>query len=313
MPNGLALFKKEFSLGESQGILYGDSQGFMITVGRSEHKIELFVDARLDGVDEESVDTIRELIKNGSADYKLSSYKMDAIGISVTARERDTERLIDFAYKLLDKMQELNIPGLSVCSNCGKPIESGCGTAVRIGSHAHYCDHDCFERLKQSDKEHKSTVHRHVRGSFAGFAGALTGCIAASVLYFILGLNDWFCAFVGVLFPIFTSLGYDMLGGQRSVAKAVTVVILPILSIALITFITLCAGVYRSWHTAGYVFTLQEVLNESIEYIISGGKKGAFVLNQLLPVLIFGAAGWLFAIPESLPKKLPARIGELKN
>lgn len=310
MSGGISRIKKEFSLKESQGILYGDIQGYMITASRAERRVEIFVDARFDTAGAQAVEAVRALVTEQSASCSLSSYRMDATGISVTAREKDAGRLIDFVYKLLDKLVELKVDGLGVCSNCGRPIEAGCGVAMRIDSHAHYCDRDCADRLLEANAE----LARHTvkaRGSFAGFAGALTGCIAAMALYFVAGVNGWFCAAVGVLFPVFAGLGYDMLGGNRSVDKVITVVIAPLVSLVLIAFVTLCAGVYRSWHAAGYVFTLNEVLTETVGYITKGGAGGAFLTNQLGIALIFAAAGWLIAIPDALPKKQPARTGEL--
>ena len=304
----LAQFKNDLGLLERQGILCGEYKDYIITVTQIGREIEFFADARVGSTDAARAEALRSFVKASSHDYKLSSFRMESTGTSITSDVKNASLLLDFIYIYMDKLAELGVPGKRVCSNCGKAVDKP--VIVRISEHAHSCDRDCVERLVASSEASRGSQSRP-RGSFIGFIGALLGCLIAAVLYIFLGMSGWFCAGAAVLFPIFASYGYSLLGGARSAGKTISVIVLPLVMLALSAFAVLCALVYKNWHELGYVFTLAELVGECVKSLSVDYVRSQFLIGQLGVGCVFLALGWLFAVPDALPKKELPRICEI--
>ncbi|MEG0752127.1 MAG: hypothetical protein RR998_05805 [Oscillospiraceae bacterium] len=309
MINGkLKQFKTDLGLREEQGILYGEFKGYIITVTQKEREFEFFVDARLGNADSAITQALREFVKGSSHDYKLASFRMESTGTSIVCARKNGALLLDFIYIFMAKLAELGVPGKNVCSNCGQPVEHP--ITVRISSHAHSCDSSCVSRLISSSEASRNSKSR-VHGSFIGFVGAILGCIVALVLYIFLAANGYFSAGAAVLLPVFAGLGYTLLGGARSVAKGISVIVLPLVLFAIAVFGVLCALVYNNWHDASYVFSLSELVIECFKALKEPYVMKELIVNQFGVGCMFIALGWIFALPDAFPKKSLPRISEL--
>lgn len=303
----LKVIEKDLGLTYSQGILYGRYGNYMVTFNQIGKELEFFTDARLASVSKEQSDALREFVKSNALSYRLLSFSMSSTGTTVTILAKDVTLLLDFVYVFMNELGARGIPGVSVCSNCGLPSNSR--KIVRIGTHAHTCDAECAERLVAKCK---GTLTRTLpQGGFVGFIGALLGCTAALIIYWLLGINGYYCAAAAFLIPIFASYGYSLLGGSRGIPKAVTVVLMPTLLFTAAVFVLFCLLVYRDWLAGGYIFTISELISETVKSFSADLLKTEFVYKQFLVGLLFIALGEIFALSDSFAKKELPRISEL--
>ena len=304
MPLSLKHLKKELDLNESANIYYGLFENYIVSFSGKNKETEVFVDAKIDPAETETVDRLRKFIQNNANGYKITASSLSNTGVSMTVDLKDQDVVLELFYLLINQLKILKVKGTGYCANCGNAIDSG-RKIVKIGNHAHTCDEDCAERIMSSDKA-KATKTKVAKRGVPGFFGALLFALIGCVPYFVLGSNGMVCSYAAFLIPVMAGFGFFLFGGKRSFVKLFTCIFVPLILYALTAFGAMGYALYNRWWDAGFVFTVSDI----IAAIIDGLKANdAFVEGFFYRHILFGGvfllAGYVFTLPTAFARPEP--------
>lgn len=292
---------KELNLKNRYGIYYGDVNGYVVSISRREHALELFIGAHTAELPQKLLGELESFLGLNALAYNADSYALTKTGLSVklSNKQEALSNTVEFVHLVINQLHSLSIPGAELCGNCGKKLEQG--VLVKVGEHVHICDEDCANKLAASKKKFVKKTPRHF---FAGFIGAVMGSIIALAAWLYLSYFGYYSAPAAVLIPLLALLGYKLFGGKNCIGKAVAVPLISLINYALGAFGLIYYIVLKEWRDGGYIFTHTELLNTLISSFTERSELiNAFIYNQLIAGAAFVLIGIIIVIPFSLRRR----------
>ena len=297
--SGFSLKKiaRELNLKSRYNILYGNVNGYIVSISRNDNAVELFIDSRLVDLPKKISDELETFMSENLAPYGISDYSISKTGLSINVNDKkeNISNIIEFLYCIINELKVLGILGTELCSNCGKTIEEG--VLVKVGAHAHICDEECANKLACSKRTFRSKTKLHF---FAGLIGAIMGSIVALAPWGYLSYFGYYSAPATILIPLLAALGYKIFGGKNCVGKAVCVTVLSFINYALAVGGLVYYKVFKEWRDGGYIFTRSELVSTLLSSFTQRSEIiDKFLYYQIIAGGIFIVLGLVIVLPRA--------------
>lgn len=294
---------KELGLKLNRELAYGLAQGYAVSLCRGEKTYDLFVDARLGDLDEETAAALKAELAEACTAAGTDSFAFNKTGICASwpAKKANAESAAALLRTVTEKLAEKNVVGVGCCSNCGAPLSAEDAKLVKIGTHVHLCDSGCAHRLTAAFGS-PSHTRKNVG---AGIFGALIAAVVAVVPYAALSHFGFYAAPAAFLVPILVSLGYRAFSGKPCAAKGIVVTLFSLLSLAVTAALLLCYGVYDSWVSQGYVFVRSDLFAAVLQALKSGALVKTLGAQNLAYCGVFLLLGLVFTLPQAVRRPVP--------
>ncbi len=266
----LASFATEANLKNNGDIIYGEYEGYEVSLFEVDNEKTMFIDFYLPEDQQLTRDAIRKFINDSNMQYAIQSSSLSSTGIKIVFQNKSNvyDNIKEFFYTLVYFLKAKGVPGADTCTNCGKHLDSY--TVVSVQGCVHTCCPECAEKITGSNKA--AMLLKSRKNIFIGGIGALFGALVGTILWVFVAYNGYFALWAGVLIALLARLGYMLFGGKSSVAEIIYNILFSIIGVAVAEFLSECIDLYRNWHASGFVFKLSEVVNTAFSNLLSGPK-----------------------------------------
>lgn len=221
---------KKFAVGRglkcSNGIGYGELNGFMVTLSEGGGYKEIYISAKCDQ------DTCGRLMAESDAlkkKYKLNAFevKPQFVYICFFDGVGTLKRIAAFVDEFMPRLREFGVGGADVCPECGGSLDSGSVTKLIYG-HAVRLHSGCAEEIVNQMREGEEQAAEVKSNAGKGIIGSVLFGIVGAIPWAIVYAFGWFVGWLGALIGFMVVKGYEKFGGKikKSVIPAFAVVII---------------------------------------------------------------------------------------
>lgn len=236
----LKKYAKEKELKISKGFVYGEIDGYMVTIAEGVDIKILSISCKTCGNEKlaEYLDGLK--LKK---DYYITDYKIFDDGIQVVFAEVlfcipvvATPKIKKFLTDIIPVLKENGVNDTGTCAVCMEPINAESDTKIMLkNGFAHKVCSSCIEKMSEDKTEIKSEKNNVVRGTVGALVGGTFGYI---VLWAVLLLEaKWLnaligntgciaiIAFVASMAGLLILRGYRLFGGKACKTGVVSVAV----------------------------------------------------------------------------------------
>lgn len=271
----------------SNGICYGDVNGYTITLDENSSYKNVVITA---GIDQTAYQNIMANEKQIRDTYRILLHVQPTFVVAQFAGlGAKPEKISAFIDAFTAQMDSFGCKKSACnCLFCGMEMESTSRITKLVGGRAIRMHSGCAERLIDDMKTEEQAAAEQKSNAGKGLLGAVLLGLAAAIPWAIVYALGYFVAWLGALIGMGVVKGYQKFGG---VVKKSTIVIFAVLIILLVVFAQLLGDVFQIgytilqgevWGTLADIPFYLNMLFSSSEYISD------FLFNVLLGVIFAG-------------------------
>jgi len=146
VPGALSYLRDKLRFAETDGIIYGEYGGYIVTFSPRNMENEIFIASSINTQDNALTTSLYSFIQSRSKSTRMSGSAVSNLGVSLVASDPNPEALIGLLHAMTTELGARRVPGAQWCANCKKPI-AGARKLVRIDSHVFTCDPECAAKV----------------------------------------------------------------------------------------------------------------------------------------------------------------------
>lgn len=219
-------FAAERGLKCSNGICYGELNGFMVTLSEGRGYKDIYISAQC------GQDTCGRLMAEADVlkkKYKLNAFEVNSkfVYIAFLDGVGTLKRIVAFVDEFMPQLREYGVGGAEICPECGGTLDSGCVTKLIYG-HAVKLHSGCAEEIINQMRDGEEQAAEVKSNAGMGIIGAVLFGIVGAIPWAIVYALGWFVGWLGALIGFMVVKGYEKFGGniKKSVIPVFAVIVI---------------------------------------------------------------------------------------
>ena len=295
---GLRKYGEELGLMHSNGVLYGESDGYLITLSEGPGYKTLGINAVLP---QEERASLNQFVQENQKTYRIYGPCITDTTIAISFQDTigTMKRIRRFLPLLLQELHGHSALGAQTCSLCGQTLLGQPAKVALVNGIAVQAHEGCMEKLHRDAQDHQ-VGHEQIqknygRGALGAFLGALVGAIPWVIVY----LWGFFVGWLGFLIGWCAKKGYELLGGKVGRAKVWIVAVFSVGIVLLAQFVSYVIAVWQACNDMGLTLEILPLIPYTIELIFTEPDVTLEFLGNLVIGLLFAGLG-LFGVVREL-------------
>lgn len=303
-------FGQERGMKYSDGICYGELNGFMTTLNEGNGYKDMFISALCS---KETIDNLMAESMDIKKKYRLMRFEVNTHYVYITFSDGigAMKRINAFTDEFMPQLRNYGVIGANICPECGNPFESGfvtkmiMGHAVRL--HAG-CADEIVNQLRSNEEELANTSSNAGKGILGSVLFGIIGAIPWAIVYAL----GWFVAWLGALIGFMVVKGYQKFGGvvKKSVIPVFAVIMILCVIFGQFLGDAITLGYYIQTGEADIAFSeipsfIIYLLQEEPEY------KASFIGNIIIGIIFAGVG--VFGIFRGLISSVSSESQKVKD
>ena len=268
--SGLKKLSAKYGMRVSNGIAYGNLQGFAATLSEgSGYKQIIFAtkfedaiqkDALMNAINQVDIQRTYRVQKLGISNRSLHVIFVDQMGTM-----KKIEAFLEWFIPLL---QQHGASGMNVCTECGCEIIAG--SWIGINGTAYHVHTACAEKIRREIADAEQAQKEQSTGSYAmGALGAFLGAAVGAAAWALMLSIGFIASLVGLVIGWLAEKGYNLLKGKQGKGKIAILILAIIFGVLLGTFAT-------------DYFTLLSMVKSGEAYWLTAGEIPSYIVYMLI-------------------------------
>lgn len=237
--SALKKYAKEQNLNCDGGFIYGEKQGYAISMNEDAGIKRLFIHTSFPDTERKSAFESMLAGADLSARYRVrNTLIQDKYVCFIFTDKVGTMGVIaGFIEWLLPQLPQYGAAGADICNHCGCAM-SGQGKWVVIDRLAYHMHESCIHSVGEQIHAEEASAKETAGGSYVtGLLGALIGGLLGTVVWGFILSYGWLAAPVGLLIGFLAEKGYTLLKGKLGKGKVIILIAVVLLSVAVGTIL----------------------------------------------------------------------------
>jgi len=230
---GIPLKKLAETLGFEikNGRAFGDYKGYSVTLADGMGYKQIHFGVCL-AKDDPRWNQILGFIEANRKESRIKGYAIHPSHIDIRLEDvaGTIKHLPDFLDKVVNMLQEAEVPGNTVCWYCHNPFTE-VPSKIQLNDAVIPMHSACVERCKDDVQHASQEFNKEQKNYIQGFFGALLGGLVGTIPWIIVYLLGYFVGYLGLLIGFAAKKGYELLGGRPGKATHWIVLIVVIFSV----------------------------------------------------------------------------------
>lgn len=305
-------FAASLSFENKNNRYFGDYQGYSITLAEGGGRKTLIIGMTLPR-DDSRLNQMVGFVENNKKEKKIVEYSIHPSHLSIAIQDGKgvIERLTALMNDGIRMLQEMGIPGSSVCWYCQSELPAGT-EKIQVNEAVIPMHSGCIESFSRNVEQAADEFHKEQKNYGRGFVGALIGGILGVIPWVIVYLLGYFVGILGILIGFATKKGYELMGGKPGRAKAWIVLLVVIVCVLLGQFIGDYIELYNALVDEGFENITLSDLNDWYSILMEDSEILFSTIKNILIGVAFAFAG-IYDIFRDLRKEGKGNIATVKR
>lgn len=285
----LKVYAAEKGLSVSNGMIYGNYRGFMLSMYEGNGWKSTAFAVRFP--DETAMQAAVGFLNDKAVkkQYRIAGCETAVSCVSVTFSDNPgtMKRIREFIDVFCDKLVALGGVGVTHCSSCGMPLDAGEGVPALMNGIVYYMHEGCLQRDTASLVRTKEETSQN--GSVAsGIIGALLGALLGAVPWAIAYYFGWFVALLGLVIGIAAKKGYELFHGKSCKAKGVVIIVATVLGVFLGEAGAIIYAIYDMWLADPEIAAIGVTVLDAAVTFFHTLFTDSSLIAEMIPDILFG-------------------------
>lgn len=294
---GLSKLAKELNFKKSNGIAYGNLNGYLLTLSEGAGIKILTIsisEETLEKLESLNKDLLEEDLKKN---FRIINFSVTNLCIIVVFQDNPgtMKKYRLFIDWIIPKLKSYDIKGITHCSHCFQPIDNENINYKSINNTVFALHDTCAKEVIDEVKNSEEALKHNV---LLASIGSLLGGIIFSIPWAIAYYYGWFVGWLGFLIGIGAKKGYEIFGGKSSKLKLVITIFVTIISVIFAQI--LGEFIYCAFEISkGNIDIYYSEIPLLIKYLLlEDPLYRSAMIEDLIMGLIFGSLGIFSIISE---------------
>lgn len=236
---GLKKYAKENNLKCDGGFIYGEKQGYAISMNEDAGIKRLFIHTSFPDAQQKSA--FETMLGNADlfTQYRVQNTLIQDkyVCFIFTDKIGTMDIIVSFIEWLLPQLPQYGAAGADICNHCGSAMY-GQGKWCVVDGIVYHMHESCLRSVAEKIRASDTAAKEAAGGSYVtGLLGALIGGLLGAVVWGFILSYGWLAAPVGLLIGFLAEKGYTLLKGKAGKGKIIILIAIVILSVAVGTIL----------------------------------------------------------------------------
>lgn len=235
----LKKYAKEHNLNCDGGFIYGEKNGYAISMNEDAGIKRLFIHTSFSDAQQKSA--FETMLGNADlfTQYRVQNTLIQDkyVCFIFTDKIGTMDIIVRFIEWMLPQLPQYGAAGADICNHCGCAM-GGQGKWVVIDRLAYHMHENCIHSVGERIHAEEASAKEAAGGSYiTGLLGALIGGLLGAVVWGFILSYGWLAAPVGLLIGFLAEKGYTLLKGKLGKGKVIILIAVVLLSVAVGTVV----------------------------------------------------------------------------